>query len=309
MLDVAIGLSLIYLGGSLFVSILNETIAGLLRARSKELKRNLEELLDDRVIKKAVFESRVFQDAKDRFRSYADPVALAQVILGALGTKADPTAAARGSGTEAFLRAIEGLEGSSLKTALVGMARASGDKIERLSQELGTWLDRSLTLMGEGYKRWIQTLSFGLGLVLAVALNIDSLSVVDRLFRDKEVRDLLTAAGEHYVTSISAEAQQRCQSLPKDQRAATKECEPMLKLTETLVSRTGDLGKLPIGWNSVSASGAPDAQPVRTWGLRIVGWLITALALMLGAPFWFDVLNRVVNLRSGSKRPLAGPST
>jgi hypothetical protein len=33
------------------------------------------------------------------------------------------------------------------------------------------------------------------------------------------------------------------------------------------------------------------------------GWLITAFALSLGAPFWFDLLNKVVKLRTSVKIP------
>jgi hypothetical protein len=32
-----------------------------------------------------------------------------------------------------------------------------------------------------------------------------------------------------------------------------------------------------------------------------LGWLVTALAIMLGAPFWFDVLNKFVVVRSTVK--------
>jgi len=37
------------------------------------------------------------------------------------------------------------------------------------------------------------------------------------------------------------------------------------------------------------------------WGKAlsmILGWLITALALSMGAPFWFDLLNKLMRLRS-----------
>ena len=33
----------------------------------------------------------------------------------------------------------------------------------------------------------------------------------------------------------------------------------------------------------------------------VLGWLVTALAVMLGAPFWFDVLNRIMVIRSTVK--------
>ena len=39
------------------------------------------------------------------------------------------------------------------------------------------------------------------------------------------------------------------------------------------------------------------------WGSSPLGWLITALALTLGAPFWFDLLSKFINLRSAGKKP------
>ena len=41
-----------------------------------------------------------------------------------------------------------------------------------------------------------------------------------------------------------------------------------------------------------------------TWGglgLAIVGWLLTAIAMTLGAPFWFDLLNQFMVVRSTIK--------
>lgn len=44
----------------------------------------------------------------------------------------------------------------------------------------------------------------------------------------------------------------------------------------------------------------------------IFGWLLTAIAISFGAPFWFDLLNRLMNIRSsvrpGEKAPEAPPS-
>jgi len=34
-----------------------------------------------------------------------------------------------------------------------------------------------------------------------------------------------------------------------------------------------------------------------------VGWLITALAISLGSPFWFDILSKIINLRSAGQKP------
>ena len=37
------------------------------------------------------------------------------------------------------------------------------------------------------------------------------------------------------------------------------------------------------------------------WFAVVCGWLVTAFAVMLGAPFWFDVLNKFMIIRSTVK--------
>ena len=45
------------------------------------------------------------------------------------------------------------------------------------------------------------------------------------------------------------------------------------------------------------------------WYEMLFGWLITALAISLGAPFWFDLLNKFIKLReTGTKPPTSGSS-
>jgi hypothetical protein len=39
----------------------------------------------------------------------------------------------------------------------------------------------------------------------------------------------------------------------------------------------------------------------------MLGWILTILAVSLGAPFWFDMLNRVVAIRSAGKAPEEAP--
>jgi hypothetical protein len=48
--------------------------------------------------------------------------------------------------------------------------------------------------------------------------------------------------------------------------------------------------------------------PMQTGGkVTLIGWLLTALAISLGSPFWFDMLNKVINLRSGGPKPAPNP--
>jgi hypothetical protein len=68
---------------------------------------------------------------------------------------------------------------------------------------------------------------------------------------------------------------------------------------------------LPIGWNSQDDLHRPpwvyhtwSERVVWTWRLLLahgLGWLLTGFAISLGAPFWFDLLNKVIAVRSAVK--------
>jgi hypothetical protein len=57
-----------------------------------------------------------------------------------------------------------------------------------------------------------------------------------------------------------------------------------------------NLDALPVGWDP-----APPSIP-----LAFGGWLLTALSVLFGAPFWFDLLARLVNLRGTGQKPSSG---
>ena len=59
-----------------------------------------------------------------------------------------------------------------------------------------------------------------------------------------------------------------------------------------------ELRSFPMGWG-------PEAD--RRIPLVLAGWVLTALALSMGAPFWFDALNKLNIVRSAGRRPERAP--
>jgi hypothetical protein len=53
------------------------------------------------------------------------------------------------------------------------------------------------------------------------------------------------------------------------------------------------LNTLPVGWATY-----PPSIPI-----AVLGWLVTASSALFGAPFWFDLLKRLVNLRGTGRKP------
>ena len=81
----------------------------------------------------------------------------------------------------------------------------------------------------------------------------------------------------------------------KASRSLTVPPDPATRIKQTRELLKGAM--VPIGWSGVSGF-----DP-KTIGWMIPGWLLTAIGASFGAPFWFDLLGRVVQLRSGGRKP------
>jgi hypothetical protein len=62
------------------------------------------------------------------------------------------------------------------------------------------------------------------------------------------------------------------------------------------------LFSLPIGWTTFPP------QFNQEFALQLVGWAITASTALFGAPFWFDLLQRTMQLRGTGSKPDEKPA-
>lgn len=295
LVDVAIGVTLVYVGISIFVSIISEFVSNLFSLRGKQLAASLETLFN----KSGLRGNKTFKpllDALDRAESYVDPQVLAQVVIAVVKAPAPPAAGTTAPIAANLLAGIDQLPDSQLKTALSTIARSTEAAAENIVREVSDTVDRSLKVLGERYKKWMSRITLGLGLAVAVVVNIDTVSLVSTLYRDKELRDQLVVTADEYVKKTTPELVATCPKLPKDELAKKPECDAVLALGHAIHDRSGKLGKLPFGW----ANGF-DASSIN-WS-RLLGWLLTGFAASLGAPFWFDLLNRISNVRRVIARP------
>jgi hypothetical protein len=112
----------------------------------------------------------------------------------------------------------------------------------------------------------------------------------------------VTAA--QFVQATTPNLLETCPKLTAEQLQSSTKCQSVKGLLDAMAKQSGTFAKLPIGWDS-AAHFWNEALPGAnwTWLLHWIGWLLTALALSLGAPFWFDLLNRLVNVRHTIRRP------
>jgi len=195
-----------------------------------------------------------------------------------------------------------------VKQALSTFVEHAAGDAEALQKRIESWFDDSMDRLTGEYKRHTQAWMIGLALVAAMVLNVDSISLARTLWTDPAVRSAMVGAAQQYVDrngqQTAADAKQRLQ----DASCALEKL------------------PLPIGWTlqtpkkmdpppacdavALQITDFKDAmQAVKerfssnAWIWMIVGWLLTALAVSFGAPFWFDALKNLLNVRNAGPKP------
>jgi hypothetical protein len=175
---------------------------------------------------------------------------------------------------------IQNIESPAIQRVLLNALDSAQGDLERVRKELEGWYDSGMDRVSGWYKRSTQFILFAIGLGTAVALNVDAIHVANYLYRHPAARAAVVARAEEAAKNASTDPTHYEQA-----RAAL------------------DSLKLPIGWDGITRE-TPFVDRRGTLGdhvLRLLGWLITGFAVTMGAPFWFDVLNKVMVIRSTVK--------
>jgi hypothetical protein len=136
--------------------------------------------------------------------------------------------------------------------------------------EAETWFDQAMQRLSGWYKRRTQVWLWGLGLVFAVLFDVDAIRIGNTLWQDQTLRQLVV---DQAALSTPASG--------VDPAAAAHQ-----------LSALG----LPLGWD-----GWPSG--FTNWFSTLLGLVLTSAAVSLGAPFWFDSLSKLANLRNAGPRP------
>jgi hypothetical protein len=291
-LDTAIGLALMYAILSLVCTVLNEYIATWFSLRSKTLKDSLRKLLDVPVLH-ADFLNHGLIDGSSKASgeqpsSYLSGRDFAMALFGAL----DPTKPIPGYAD--IRQAVADLPDSNIRDALLAqLATANGD-VEKLRDNVATWFDGAMDRLGGVYKRKIKWISLGVGCFVAAFVNADSFAVSQALWSDDGLRAQMTQVAETVVKdheTAAATAAGGAGGAGSDVVAAFRDAQDKLR-------------PLPLGWSYFCTHLPTDAGLiVLALFYKLFGLLLTGFALSLGAPFWFDLLSKLMNIRGTGPKP------
>ena len=173
-------------------------------------------------------------------------------------------------------------------------AKSTEEGITLLRREIENSFDSSMERAGGVYKRNAKGVAIIIGITLAITTNADTFHIINRLSKDSLLREIII--------------NQAVKVAPQDSNPSDiNKIDPNEILKEV---------ELPIGWTSANVQQQINSTKYRVNGLpvfsvlsMIAGWFVSGIAIAMGAPFWFDLLGKVMNVKNAGKKGKQSPKS
>jgi hypothetical protein len=283
--QVALGLVFVYLVLALVCSALNEAISTAWRWRARFLREGIANMLDpDDPKKGALYAKELYahpvvngliradsRKGKPRHPSYLPARVFTTALLDIDRKGAERTVKEQ----------IDAVPSASTRAALQALWADSGGRQDLFRHAVEAWYDDAMDRVSGWYRRRMHLLLWVVAGAIVLALNVDTIRIADHLWKDRTIRAAVIARTQHPGPAATA---------------------PSVTNVAVSVDKLQQL-KLPVGWWI-------EQRPKGRGGwaslllLKMIGLLMTAAAMTLGAPFWFDVLGKVARIRSAGQVPV-----
>lgn len=161
---------------------------------------------------------------------------------------------------------------------LRALTNCTRNSCQHTQERIETWFIESMKRLTGQYTRYAYTVTLVAAILVTVAFNLDSARLAQDLYQNPAKAQAAVALAAKVPVGVDSNT------------AAEKAVDAIMPSFRAL--------QLPIGWRGADYT-------LLGWLGRILGWAISIGALSLGAPFWFDTLNRIVRLRQAGDRPQA----
>jgi hypothetical protein len=326
-IEVAIGLIFVYMALSLVCSSLKEMIAQFTKLRGKTLKEGINRMLSDDTLYASFYEHPLIKSMSQKSRQKMQPpsyipsktfaITLLDVVSNlekrqdrasdATDPIQDPTQDPTQDATQqdatqdptqdaaaesaipdfsGLREKIDNLPPGDIRTVLLTLFDNADNDLERAKQNVEAWFDSTMDRVSGWYKRKTQLILLVLAFIVTGAMNADTIKLTSTFLQNPALRGEIALAASRYMDEQESNAQKKGTD---DKSTPVVEFKQQLKLFEKL--------SLPLGWSKETLPNGAE------WILKIIGLAFTAFAASLGAPFWYDLLNKLTKLRATGKIP------
>ncbi len=172
-----------------------------------------------------------------------------------------------------------------LRRALLLILDQSGPTVSQAIDGIANWFDDAMQGLRDAYKAFIEQRVFIFALIVAILLNIDTVMVASMLWHDFETRSALNLVASDLLSEIET-----VEGSSEEALAAAK---AIVELSKR---------KVPVGWSNKADDPRCIPSSASGWLLKFFGIMATSLAASLGAPFWFDLLRKIIRVERGFTR-------
>ena len=174
------------------------------------------------------------------------------------------------------------LYAAQINTQINTQVKAAEATLQEFHKAVSEWFDDTVARGSGWYKRRMQQIGILSGFILAVVLNADTLGLSNALWHNAMLREAVTQAAQ----------------------TSANEGQPTGEQARLELQQMTNLG-LPLGWSFDAEPGSARAFPSTAggWVAKSFGLLLTGLAISQGSQLWFDLMNRLLNLRSSRSQP------
>jgi hypothetical protein len=189
--------------------------------------------------------------------------------------------------------------------------------VDVFKRKLERWFDDTMERTSGWYKKHTQKILLCLGLFLAILFNIDTIAIAKKLTKDPKLREQMVQAASSYQEKNNELAVQLKDTqfkrtdpaaydlVKKSYNKVNAESNELLNSARQMI--TGDVNNVNNlmglgGWTWNTWYPQFSMYQDQHWLTMIIGWLITSLAISLGAPFWFDLLSKLMKVRGAGTR-------
>lgn len=301
-LDILIGLVTVYLILGLAVTAIVEGIASYLDVRSQNLESTLITFLNGKLTGPTASTEVSFSTSflshpliasltrSNQAPSYIPPETVSQVVISLL------------TGNKPFnsiIQVIGGLPGTDetnpVKRLLGTLAAQANDDVAVFQKAVETHFDAVMDRASGWVKRRQQKVSFVAALFLALACNVDTIALAKAMSTSPATLEKVLTLGEAQMQPL---APRQKEDVPAEPSADQRPLNPGEKRSaQELIAELRTAG-LPIGPDTWRCPDTP-----RAWVAKLLGLFISVLAISLGAPFWFDVLQKFMQIRQTGISP------
>lgn len=237
----------------------------------------------------------------------------------------------------AVIRGLRAIPSRELQRALDTLL-VSASNMAEARRRLESWFNYNMTRVSDAFQRSIQQVTILVAIVLTLILNIDTLQVARSLWEDPALRNTVVVAAQTSIETGERLAQIEIQQAEAAQTRAPSSLVPRSRIAEDeqmlaeaqeaisdsvnqtrdTLSRLFEL-RLPLGWSYVEVRLEPlqGEAPIRDsrnlWNYvpvnnpdgwvslafaKIIGLVLTVVAISQGAPFWYDLLRRITGTQN-----------